>query len=228
MLKPSTPTASVTTGSASAGGDDRAVKSGPPAIASLRIGDMKRSFTLLRFVNLFCSALLCGGLILTVAALRPALMGLPVSLGVLAQRLVVSWAVLYLPLCGAFCAISAVFLIKYSSLSNKSARFYKIGVGCMILVGLMSIYVGAVLDKEIGSWRLDIVADERTAQVTFVDQGAPASRHISVWNTWGAINAARTVAAVLALACFIMANVQPRVFEHDADRFRLDNRTLTK
>jgi hypothetical protein len=186
---------------------------------------MKPSFTLLRFVNLFCSALLCGGLILTVAALRPALVRLPVSVGVLAQRLVISWAVLYLPLCGAFSAISAVFLIKYGILSNASARFYKIGVGCTILIGLMSIYVGAVLDKEIGSWRLDIVADERTAQVTFVDQGAPASRHISVWNTWGAINAARTVAAVLALACFIMANVQPRVFEHDADRFRLDKRT---
>lgn len=186
---------------------------------------MKPSLTQLRFVNLFCSALLSGGLIMTVAALRPALVGLPLSVGVLTQRLVVSWAVLYLPLCGAFSAISAIFLIKHGILTNRSARFYKIGVGCTILTGLMSIYVGGVLDKEIGGWPLDIVADERAAQVSFVDQKAPTSHQISVWNTWGAINAARTVAAVLALGCFIMANVQPRVFEHDADLFRLKERT---
>jgi hypothetical protein len=172
---------------------------------------MKPSLTLLRFVNLFCSALLSGGLILTVVALRPAVVGLPVSVGVLAQRLVVSWAVLYLPLCGALSAISAVFLIKSGVLPNESVRFYKIGVGCTILIGLISLYVAGVLDREIGSWRIDIVADERTAQVSFADKQAPESRHISVWkNTWGAINAARTVAAVLALGCFIMANVQPR------------------
>src|SRR5262245_597878 len=136
--------------------------------------------TLLRFINLFCSALLCGGLILTVAALRPALTGLPVSVGILVQRSTVSWAILYLPLCGAFSAISAVFLIKYRIFSNETARFYKIGVGCTILIALMSLYVGVVLDEEISGWRVDIVSDERTAQVSFVDAEAPAARYISM------------------------------------------------
>jgi len=174
---------------------------------------MKPSPTLLRFVNLFCSAMLSGGLILTVAALRPALSTLPMSAGVLAQQLVVPLASWYMPVCGGLCAVSAIFLIKRKILSRESARFYKIGFGCMVATGLMSIYIGGVLDKEIGDWPVNILANDRTAQVSFADKGAPGSHHLFMWNTWGAVNAARTVTAVAALCCFITANIQPRVYE---------------
>ena len=72
--------------------------------------------------------------------------------GVLPQRLVVSWAVFYLSLCGGSSTISAGFLNTYGHLTNESARFYR--------------------------------------------------------NTWGALNAARIVAAVLAPGWFL-ASVQP-------------------
>jgi hypothetical protein len=176
---------------------------------------LKPSSSVLRFVNLFGAALLTGGLIVTVAAMRPALAGLPVSIAVLAQHSVVRWASFYMPICGALTAISAVLLIKRRVLTRASARFYIIGVGCMIPVGLTSIYVGGVLDKEIAAWPFHFVASERSAHVSFADRGAPASRRMSVWKTWGALNAARTGGAVIALICFIMANLQPRVLEQD-------------
>lgn len=172
--------------------------------------------TLLRFLNLFASAVLSGGLIMTVAALRPGLAGLPLSAAVPAQQLVVQRATSYMPVCGAFAALSAVFLIKRRAVTKEAARFYRVGLICMIFTGLSSIYVGAVLDKEIRGWRVYILAAGRTAGVSLADPDAPAGHRLLVWNRWGAVNAARTVASAMALVCFIMANVQPRVLAPDA------------
>jgi len=129
---------------------------------------------------------------------------------------VVQRATWYMPFCGAFAALSAVFLLKRQAVTKEAARFYRAGLMCMIFTGLSSIYVGAVLDKEIRDWRVYILAAGRTARVSLADPEVPAGHRLPVWNRWGAVNAARTVASTMALACFIMANVQPRVLAPDA------------
>jgi len=134
---------------------------------------MKPLSTLLRFLNLFACAVLCGGLIMTVAALRPGLAGLPLSTAVPAQQLVVQRATWYMPFCGAFAALSAVFLLKRQAVTKEAARFYRAGLMCMIFTGLSSIYVGAVLDKEIRDWRVYILAAGRTARVSLADPEVP-------------------------------------------------------
>ena len=166
-------------------------------------------------MNLFGGAILTGGLILTEAALRPGLAGLPLSVGVLAQQPVVALATLYMPLCGACTAISAVLLIKRKILTRQSKRLYLIGLGIMITVGLTSAYMGAVMDKEIAGWRVDVLATPSSAQVSFFDKTGLGGRYRDVWDTWGALNAFRTVGAVMALTLFILANLQPRVLERD-------------
>jgi hypothetical protein len=167
----------------------------------------------LRFVNLFCSAMLSGGMVLSVVALRPALGRIPVAAAILAQQLWIPRMSLYLPLCGALSAISAVFLVKRRVLSRASARFYLIGVACTLLVGLLSLYVGAVLDPDIAGWAA--TAGDEATRATFAGDGPPASVHGLVWNRWDAINLTRTLAAVAALTSFILANVQRRVFDRE-------------
>ena len=175
-----------------------------------------RAPTVLRFLNLFASAVLSGGLVMTVAALRPGLALIPMSAAVPAQQMVVRRATFYMPICGAVCALSAVFLVKRRFVTKESTRYYRIGLVCMIFTGLISIYVGGVLDAEIRNWRVYILADERTAHVTFPGMHAPGSRRARVWDTWDLLNDARTASSVLALAFFIVANLQPRVLASDS------------
>jgi hypothetical protein len=168
--------------------------------------------SVLRFLNLLCCALLTGGLALLAVAVRPAVAAVPLSAGALVHQLWVPRLVVYLPPLGIIGVTSAVFLIKSRLLSPESARFYKLGIACMVLVGLMSLYIGGVLDEEIGRWPL-AGPDGRTLAVGLADLGARASE---VWNRWAVVNATRTVFAVLALSCFILANVQEKVFAREA------------
>ena len=159
--------------------------------------------------------MLAGGLVLVAAGLRPALSSLPMGARVLTQQTIIPRLNMYLPLCGALAVTSAIFLVKRHALSLESARMYKAGVGSTVLVGLMSLYVGAVLDKEIGGWGLKVQADGSTAQVSFAEPAAPEDHRAQVWRSWGALNAGRTLFAVLAFSCFIAANLQARVLERE-------------
>jgi hypothetical protein len=94
-----------------------------------------------------------------------------------------------------------------------STRYYLIGVACTLVVGLLSLYVGAVLDPDIAGWAA--TAGDEATRATFAGDGPPASVHGLVWNRWDAINLTRTLAAVAALTSFILANVQRRVFDRE-------------
>lgn len=175
-------------------------------LAPPRMSSLART---LRFVNLLCAALLAGGLIMVVLALRPGLHRLPLSAAVRAHQIMMARANLYMPACGVLSALTAVAVAAMRrQVSPRSAALYRWGVACTATVGVTTALFVVPIDRAIAKWEVATGGSDRSAQITLSD-ALPAD-HLEVWRRWDTYNAVRTAASLLALSLYVIANMEAR------------------
>lgn len=145
-----------------------------------------------RAVNLFGAALLAGGMTWVLLVTLPALRRMSQVESVRThQTQFDDLPDRYLPAAGVSAAATACALLFRRDLHRRSALCYLLGTLALAPVGLITLFQNVPTNRMIRHWSVDAVPAEY-----------PAIRR-----SWDRRHRVRTLCALAALVCFILANV---------------------
>jgi hypothetical protein len=159
------------------------LSSGEAAIASPTV--------VLRFLNVFLAALSAGTLWAMLVSLVPLTGSLPAAAGLATRRAFEKGIDRYNPACTVLSALTALaILLLDSGLTATNRAAMTSGVTASLAVGITSVAWARPVDHRMGR-----------------DEDPPAPDYVALRSRWAAAHAVRTVAALIALGCYIVAAV---------------------
>jgi uncharacterized membrane protein len=145
-----------------------------------------------RFLSTFAAGIAAGTLVAVFAGVIPVLQRLPPPEALRVKRLLDPFIDRYQPATVVLAAISAVVILLHSLTSSETV-FTAIGLVGSIGVGVTSVSVNMPINRAMGEWPPDAVPPEFEPLLA----------------RWVRFHGVRTLAAVIALAGFVLALVNP-------------------
>jgi uncharacterized membrane protein len=147
---------------------------------------------LFRFLSAFASGIAAGTLVAVFAGVIPVLRRLGPVEALRVKRLLDPFIDRYQPFTAALAAVSAVVILLHDLTTSQTA-FTAVGLAGSIGVGVTSVSVNMPINRTMGSWPTDVAPPEFEPLLA----------------RWIRFHAVRTLAAVVALAAFVLAIINP-------------------
>lgn len=145
-----------------------------------------------RFLSAFAAGIAAGTLVAVFAGVIPVLRRLPPPDALRVKRLLDPFIDRYQPATVVLAAISAVVILLHDLTSSETV-FTVVGLAGSIAVGVTSVSVNMPINRAMGVWPPDAVPPEFEPLLA----------------RWIRFHGVRTLAAVVALAGFVLAIVNP-------------------
>ena len=145
-----------------------------------------------RFLSAFASGIAAGTLVAVLAGVIPVLRRLPPVEALRVKRLLDPFIDRYQPPMVVLAAVSAVVILLHDLTSSETV-FTAIGLAGSIAVGVTSVSVNMPINRAMGVWAPDAVPPEFEPLL----------------DRWIRFHGVRTLAALIALAGFVLAIINP-------------------
>lgn len=145
-----------------------------------------------RFLSAFASGIAAGTLVAVFAGVIPVLRRLEPSEALRVKRLLDPFIDRYQPATVVLAAVSAVVILLHS-LTTSETIFTVLGLAGSIGVGVTSVAVNMPINRAMGTWSPDAVPPDFEPLLA----------------RWIRFHGVRTLAAVIALAGFVLAIINP-------------------